>query len=204
MRCTTRTEQQGKPRRSGARGLPSDRLSHGRDQPTKVKGELEPTPQTRTDPDEAALRLRLLRAVQGAHPCRRSRRVVANRNTRWPHPASCLLRGLPSRQRPGRQGVAVTRQPGVSSVTDLADQIIAIVTGHPGITTIGICRAARVRKCDVLVELERLRREQVLRFQKGHRGSKCWFVVPGPSTCSRTCSRGTSASAPDVASGTQS
>jgi hypothetical protein len=86
----------------------------------------------------------------------------------------------------------------------LADRILALVERRPGITTIGICREVRVRKSDVLAELEQLRREQLIRFQNGHRGSKCWFVVPRPSTCSRTCSRGTSAATSDVAGGTES
>jgi hypothetical protein len=72
----------------------------------------------------------------------------------------------------------------------LADRILAIAMVNPGVNTIAICRELRVRKSDVLAELEELHREQLLRFQTGHRGSKCWFVVSKPSSCSRTCSRG--------------
>jgi hypothetical protein len=87
---------------------------------------------------------------------------------------------------------------------DLRTRILAVVTTAPGISTIAICREVRVRKSDVLAGLEALRREQLLRFQTGHRGSKCWFVVPEPSTCSRTCSRRASATTPDAASGIES
>jgi hypothetical protein len=89
-------------------------------------------------------------------------------------------------------------------VTHLATRILAVVATHPAITTIDIYRQVRVRKSDVLAALERLRREQLLRFQTGHRGSKCWFVVPEPSTCSRTCSRATSGATSNAASGIES
>jgi hypothetical protein len=75
----------------------------------------------------------------------------------------------------------------------LSERIVAVVAACPGITTIGICRQLRARKADVLLELEALRREQVLRLEKGSRGSKCWFIIPEPPTCSGTRSRGMTA-----------
>jgi hypothetical protein len=36
----------------------------------------------------------------------------------------------------------------------LVDRIIAVVSEHPALTTIGICREARARKCDVCVDVE--------------------------------------------------
>ena len=75
----------------------------------------------------------------------------------------------------------------------LADQILAIVVASPGITTNVLCRKLKVRKTDVLAELERLRREHLLRFENGTRGSKCWYVVAGRGNQFLTCSRGTPA-----------
>jgi hypothetical protein len=82
--------------------------------------------------------------------------------------------------------------------TDLRNRILALIGSNPRISTIDICRALRVRKSDVLAELEQLRREQLLRQERGHRGSKCWSVLPEPSTCSCTCSRATPAATSDV------
>jgi len=117
----------GKPERSGARGLPSKGPPTAATSQTKVKGELEPTPHTRTDPDKAALGLSLLRALPGDDPRRLSRRVVASTNPQRAHTACRLLRRLPPRQRPGRQGTAVTTNP-VDVATSLTDQILALIT----------------------------------------------------------------------------
>jgi hypothetical protein len=72
----------------------------------------------------------------------------------------------------------------------LAARILAVVTSSPGITTNVLCRMVKVRKTDVLAELERLRREQLLRFESGRRGSKSWHVVEGRGNRFLTCSRG--------------
>jgi len=72
----------------------------------------------------------------------------------------------------------------------LADQILAIVVASPGITTNVLCRKLKVRKTDVLAELERLRREQLLRFENGRRGSKSWHLVEGRGNQFLTCSWG--------------
>jgi hypothetical protein len=78
-------------------------------------------------------------------------------------------------------------------MTHPATRILAVVTASPGITTNVLCREVRVRKTDVLAELERLRREQHLRFENGNRGSKCWYVVEGRGNQFLTCSRVASA-----------
>ena len=74
---------------------------------------------------------------------------------------------------------------------DLESRMLRIVSATPGINTLAICRDLRVRKSDVLVELERLRREHLLHYEPGHKGSKCWFVVAETSSCSPRCSRRT-------------
>ena len=74
---------------------------------------------------------------------------------------------------------------------NLPDSILAVVTANPGITTNVLCREVRVRKSDVLAELEALRRERLLRFEDGQRGSKCWYLVSGEGNRFLTCSRGT-------------
>jgi len=75
----------------------------------------------------------------------------------------------------------------------VADQIVIAVAAEPGITTNVLCKGVRVRKSDVLAELERLRREQLLRFENGSRGSKCWYTLAGQGNQFLTCSRGTGA-----------
>ena len=75
--------------------------------------------------------------------------------------------------------------------------VLATVHVHPGISTIGICRQLQARKAGVLLELGALRGEQLLRLEKGSRGSKCWFIPAELPSCSRTCSRGTSAQSSD-------
>ena len=87
-----------------------------------------------------------------------------------------------------------------ATLTLLADRILAIVAGNPGITTNVLCREVKVRKSDVLAELGRLEREQLLRFDNGPRGSKCWYVVAGRGNQFPTCSRGMSAASSDAAS----
>ena len=72
----------------------------------------------------------------------------------------------------------------------LARRILAVVARSPGITTNVLCRDVKVRKSDVLAELERLRREQLLRFENGQRGSTCWHLVAGRGNRFLTCSRG--------------
>jgi hypothetical protein len=74
--------------------------------------------------------------------------------------------------------------------TSLAESILAVVRANPGITTNVLCREVRVRKTDVLAELEVLRREQLLRFENGSRGSKRWYLVEGRGNQFLTCSRG--------------
>jgi len=74
--------------------------------------------------------------------------------------------------------------------SDLSASIVAAVTAHPGITTNVLCREVRVRKTAVLAELEALQREQILRFERGYRGSKCWYAVGGHGNRFLTCSRG--------------
>jgi hypothetical protein len=86
----------------------------------------------------------------------------------------------------------------VNAPRTLADLILAVVTTSPGVTTNVLCKQVKVRKSDVLVELERLRREQLLRFETGCRGSKCWYLVAGRGNRFLTCSRGM----PEVNSGT--
>jgi hypothetical protein len=75
------------------------------------------------------------------------------------------------------------------STSALSGRILAVVFDHPGLSTVGVCREVRARKCDVLRELELLRREQLLRFERGARGAKSLLAVSEPSSCSRTCSR---------------
>jgi hypothetical protein len=75
----------------------------------------------------------------------------------------------------------------------LSDQVIAVVTANPGITTNVLCTQVKVRKSVVLGELKRLRREQLLRFEHGRRGAKCWYLVGGRGNQFLTCSRGTPA-----------
>jgi hypothetical protein len=72
---------------------------------------------------------------------------------------------------------------------NLSASIVATVKANPGITTNVLCREVRVRKSDVLLELEALRREQLLRFENGYRGSKCWYFVEGRGNQFLTCSR---------------
>jgi hypothetical protein len=72
---------------------------------------------------------------------------------------------------------------------NLSGSIIATVTANPGITTNVLCREIRARKSDVLIELEALRREQLLRFETGNRGSKAWYLVGGRGNQFLTCSR---------------
>jgi hypothetical protein len=77
-------------------------------------------------------------------------------------------------------------------VTDLGARIAAAIGGRPGITTNVLCREeVKVRKADVLVELERLVREGVLRFETGERASKCWYLLAGRGNQFLTCSWGT-------------
>ena len=73
----------------------------------------------------------------------------------------------------------------------LAERIITAVTDNPAVTTNVLCATVKVRKSEVLAELQRLQAEQLLRFENGMRGSKCWYVVAGPGNQFRTCSRGT-------------
>jgi hypothetical protein len=82
----------------------------------------------------------------------------------------------------------MTRQ--LRSGRGLSNEILAAVTASPGITTNVLCREVRVRKSDVLAELEALRREQLLRFENACRGSKCWYLVGGRGNQFPTCSRG--------------
>ena len=81
----------------------------------------------------------------------------------------------------------------------LARRILAVVARSPGITTNVLCREIRVRKSDVLYELEALRQEQLLWFESGQRGSKCWHLVDGPGHQFLTCSRSTSVATSELA-----
>src|SRR5262249_33102164 len=85
------------------------------------------------------------------------------------------------------------RRPAMS----LSDSILAVVAADPGVTTNVLCREVRVRKSAVLTELEALRREQLLRFEHGPRGSKGWHLVPGRGNQFLTCSRDASATTSD-------
>jgi hypothetical protein len=76
-------------------------------------------------------------------------------------------------------------------MTHLTEQVLAAVSTQPYITSNGVCRKLKARKADVLTELERLRRERLLRFEHGRRGSKCWYLVAGRGNQFLTCSRGT-------------
>ena len=73
----------------------------------------------------------------------------------------------------------------------LADAIIAAVADNPGITTNVLCATVKVRKADVLADLERLRRERLLRVELGYRASKCWYLSSGQGNQFLTCSRST-------------
>jgi hypothetical protein len=84
------------------------------------------------------------------------------------------------------------------TLTPLADRIHAIVAQNPGITTNVLCREVKVRKRDVLAELERLRQLGLLRVEVGHRASKCWYPVRGQGNRFPTCSWGTSAASAAV------
>jgi hypothetical protein len=81
--------------------------------------------------------------------------------------------------------------------SDLSASIVAAVTAHPGITTNVLCREVKARKAVVLAQLEALRREQLLRFENGSRGSKCWYVVGGRGNRFLTCSPSASATTSD-------
>jgi hypothetical protein len=83
-----------------------------------------------------------------------------------------------------------------SDTPTLAGSILSAVAADPGINTVGLCRELRVRKSDVLAELDRLRRE--LYFKTGHRGSKCWYSVERPASCSGRCSLGMPVPTSDV------
>ena len=48
-----------------------------------------------------------------------------------------------------------------NTMTDLAAQILAVVAANAGITTNILCREVKIRKSDVLAELDRLRQEQL-------------------------------------------
>jgi hypothetical protein len=61
----------------------------------------------------------------------------------------------------------------------VAEQILAVVVATPGITTNVLCKQVKVRKADVLAELERLRQNGLLRLERGLRASKSWYVVAG-------------------------
>jgi hypothetical protein len=54
----------------------------------------------------------------------------------------------------------------------LADRILGVVSTAPGVTTNLLCRRVKVRKSDVLRELEELQRNRFLRFEHGPRASK--------------------------------
>jgi hypothetical protein len=75
------------------------------------------------------------------------------------------------------------------TTTDLAGRIVLVVDTSPAVTTNVLCKQARVRKVDVLAELERLPRLGLLRVEDGHRASKCWYLVPGLGNQFLTCSR---------------
>jgi hypothetical protein len=79
---------------------------------------------------------------------------------------------------------------GAPTRSALAERILAQVDSHPGVTTNVLCRELKARKSRVLAELEALRREQLLRFENGCRGSKCWYLVSGRGNQFLTCSRG--------------
>ena len=81
----------------------------------------------------------------------------------------------------------------------LADRILAVVATSPGVTTNVLCHDVRARKSVVLAELERLRQEQLLWFESGQRGSKCWHLVDGPGHQFLTCSRSTSVATSELA-----
>jgi len=81
-------------------------------------------------------------------------------------------------------------------MTDLTSWILATVADSPGITTNLICKQVKVRKSDVLTELDRLRRAGILRVELGHRASKSWYAVGGRRNQFLTCSWGTSAVEP--------
>jgi hypothetical protein len=86
---------------------------------------------------------------------------------------------------------------------NLSDSIVVAVTANPGITTNALCREVRARKSDVLAELELLRREQLLRFESGDRGSTCWYAVGGAGNQFLTCSRGVESNRPDAEVGSE-
>lgn len=90
----------------------------------------------------------------------------------------------------------MTRQ--LRSGRALADEVLALVSASPGITTNVLCREVRVRKSDVLSELEALRREQLLSFENGYRASKSWYIVAGQGNQFLTCSRRMRAAAATV------
>jgi hypothetical protein len=75
-------------------------------------------------------------------------------------------------------------------MTDLTDQIFFVVATSPGITTNVLCQQVKVRKSDILAELERLRQIGLLRFEKGYRASKSWYLASGRGNQFPTCSRG--------------
>src|SRR5262249_14186638 len=148
---------------------------------------LELTPQTEPATRTPSLRRSVLRAVPGTSPRRRPRGVVACADEGRANADDDLLPVVPPLQRPSRKPTPMTAPRGEQG--KLSASIVAAVTANPGITTNVLCREVRVRKSDVLAELEALRREQLLRFENGYRGSKCWYLVPGRGNQFLTCSR---------------
>jgi hypothetical protein len=72
----------------------------------------------------------------------------------------------------------------------LAGRILAVVAEAPGITTNVLCKQVKARKSVVLLELQRLRQEGLLRCENGYRASKCWYLIAGQGHQFLTCSRG--------------
>jgi hypothetical protein len=63
----------------------------------------------------------------------------------------------------------------------LTDRILAAVELHPGSTTNAVVWLVRSRKCDVIEELERLRRGNHLEVRNGPRRSKAWYAAANGS-----------------------
>jgi len=78
----------------------------------------------------------------------------------------------------------------------LATAILAAVERNPGIVTTALCRELRTRKSVVLATLEALQREQLLRFEKGRRGARCWFAVDAELGCSHGSGQAVSTNPP--------
>jgi hypothetical protein len=122
MRCTTRAEHQGCHGGAAQALIPAPGPPIASDSQIKVKGKIEPTPQTEARTHSTALRLRLLRAMQRDAPRWRPGRMVAGPQPHRSAQAHRLLRLLPRLQPTGQ-------------TMTLGEVMLGTLEARPGTTT---------------------------------------------------------------------